>query len=663
MAISIPVYTGEGPYIFVSYAHGDAAQVYPELQWLSKQGVNIWYDEGISPGREWREELGRAIRECSMLVFFVSATAVESPHCRREVNDALDLGINCLTVYLEDTVLPDGMRLSLSGLQAILKYDQIRESFRAKLLAGVTEKAPVFSPSSDPNPNPNPNPNPGASQKVIWGFTVVALVLLVVFIASQFRAVERMANVSPTGVNRAAGSVDVSRPVPGFSNRAAIAVMPFINLSEDNSQEYFADAITEDLITGLQSFQSFPVIARTSTFQYKNSDADAPTIATELGAGYVIEGSVRKVSEQVRINVQLANHLGKHIWADKFDFDYRDVLAIQDALTVQVLKAIEPRLIVSEADRARRVRTEDMEAWDYYIQAVPNTLAPWAFTNLNGQPISLAQEELAKSLLLKALKLDPQFPAAYRLLNHIESWSSARMFRSGEFEAGSAALVRAIEYGKQARQLSPFEPTVCSCLAADLFIVGETGSALRLQEEALRQNPSNAIVHGILAKFLQVTGDYERALEEINIAKRLGPRSMSMSYFLTWEASIYQSLGQFDKAVELTEDALLLSPLNYDAQLTKIISLLAMGDGPRAVKSLQDLSDSTPGKFFPIAIFPAEFPKSAAALIALTDGGDLGSMSYQEGIYAIFAQLGWSAMRDNQATQFMPEDLPGVLPN
>jgi len=268
MEAPFPAYDGDDPYIFVSYAHEDVTEVYPDLAWLRDQGVNIWYDEGISPGSEWREELGRAIRKSKLMVFFVSPESVHSLHCRREVNDALDLNLDCLVVYLQKTDLPDGLRLSLSGLQAIFKYDSPIGVFRAKLLEGVVIRTDqILSPAAQP-----PKTKSGAAKAVMWGFGVLVLLGLLIFGAMKFVAPQNATTTDPDN-SFSLFRVDVSKPVPGFSNRAAIAVMPFINLSQDNAQEYFADGITEDLITGIQSFQSFPVIARTSTFQYKNSKA------------------------------------------------------------------------------------------------------------------------------------------------------------------------------------------------------------------------------------------------------------------------------------------------------------------------------------------------------------------------------------------------------
>jgi tetratricopeptide (TPR) repeat protein len=282
-----------------------------------------------------------------------------------------------------------------------------------------------------------------------------------------------------------------------------------------------------------------------------------------------------------------------------------------------------------------------MQAWDYYLQAVPNTLEPWSFSNLNGQTVSKAQGELARSLLLKALEIDPQFASAYRLLNHVESWNAYALYEVGENAEGTAALQRAISYGKQARQLSPFEPSLCSCLAADMLVIGDVDSALGLQIEAKEQNPSNANVRGILAKILQVKGEYQKALEEIAIAKRLSPKGMSMSYFLTWEASIHQSMGNFKTAVATAESAMLLSPVNTGAQYIKIISSLALGNDVVAEAAVQALRSSTPEGIRLLVLFADVFPASVADKITLIDGRSFAGMSYQQGLDAILAQFGW----------------------
>jgi TolB-like protein len=436
---------------------------------------------------------------------------------------------------------------------------------------------------------------------------------------------------------------DVVDPIPGFSGRAAIAVLPFVNMSNDTEQEYFADGITEDLITGLQSFQSFPIIARTSTFQYKGSALDIREIADTLGAGYVIEGSVRKVGDDVRINAQLINAEGNHVWAENYDFKFEDVLRIQSELVSKILLAIEPELIITEADRTRYVRTEDMEAFDYFLRAATNTFAPWAFTDINGHIVTPDRMKSAREHALKAVELDPGFAAAWRLLNHIDgSWLINYPYLLNP-EEQKEMLQRSIEYGERSRLLSPFEPSVCSCLSAMLIMNGDIEKALLLQEESLRLNPSNAIARAVMAKLLHMTGgDRERALQELAIAKRLSPEDLAMTSFLFFEAEILQAAGRFDEAIAAARQASLLAPNNQDAKFVIITSLYAADREPEARDAVARLRRDAPANFTPESIWDIGFPASVAAEVQLDSGQPLAGLSYNEGLRLVLDDLGWS---------------------
>jgi TolB-like protein len=478
----------------------------------------------------------------------------------------------------------------------------------------------------------------------------IALMLLIGVMAVQLSSgPESNRNTHPAGSMTAAdtsvfeSSVDVSEPVPGFSGRAAIAVIPFVNMSDDPDQDYFADGITEDLITGLQSFQSFPIIARTSTFRYKGTATDIREIASALGAGYIIEGSVRKVGDDVRINVQLINRLGQHVWAEKYDFKFEDVLQIQSQLVGKIMLAIEPELIITEADRSRYVRTEDMEAFDYYLRAATNTFLAFGFTDLNGRAVTPERLELARELALKAVAVDPNFAAGWRLLTHIDGSLAVNMAYLFTEEERQVILERAVGYGEMSRQLSPFEPSVCSCLAAILLMLGDLEDAYVLQEEALRQNPSNATVHAIMGKILQVMGEEQRALEEINIAKRLSPEDMAMTSFLFFEAEIHQDAGRFDEAVAAAKRSRFFAPLNYDAEYVKITSLYASGQRELARDAVAQLRADTPDGFKPESAWTGTFPTAVAESVVLASGESLTGLSYNEGLRVLFEDLGWPA--------------------
>ncbi len=630
-----PAYKGDDPYIFVSYLHEDASAVFPELTWLKHLGFNIWFDEGIEAGTEWREEIGRAIKHASLFLYFVSPESVQSGNCHKEVSLADKEHIPIVAIHLKNTDLPDGLDLTLSDRQALLKYELPYQEYQQKLESRISSylDQPIIQAVVEERKKTVP------IMASVIGLVVLATGL---FFYNQQDVQQTIDATTDHPMDEPDATINAPKPIPGFSGRAAIAVLPFVNMSDDPQQEYFADGLTEDLITGLQSFRSFPIIARTSTFKYKDKPEDVRDIAAALGAGYIIEGSVRKVDEDVRINVQLINHQGRHVWAESYDRKFQDVLRIQAELVGKIMLAIEPELIISEADRVRFVRTEDMEAFDYFLRAAANTYAPFAFTDLNGRVVSPERLELARGYATKAVELDPSFAAGWRMLNHIDGSYVVNFAYLFSQEEQKAIIKRAIEYGQRSRQLSPFEPTVCSCLAAMLLMNGDVDDARLLQEESLKQNPANALVHAVMAKILQVSGENQRALDEIALAKRLSPEDMAMTTFLYFEAAIYQDLGDFDKAVVAAKKSLLLSPINYDSEYVKIASLFASGERLLAQTALTKLRVRTPEDFKPSSGWAQPFPQSVADNVTLANGVSLQELNYNEGLRLMFEDLGWA---------------------
>jgi tetratricopeptide (TPR) repeat protein len=283
-----------------------------------------------------------------------------------------------------------------------------------------------------------------------------------------------------------------------------------------------------------------------------------------------------------------------------------------------------------------------MEAFDYFLRAATNTFVSFGFTDLNGQPVTPERLELAREYALKAVELDPNFAAGWRLLNHIDGSYLVNLAYLFTPEEQWAVLERAIEYGQISRQLSPFEPTVCSCLAAMLLMHGDVEEALLLQEESLRQNPSNATVHAVMAKILHVFGEDERALEEITIARRLSPEDMAMTTYLYFEAEIHESAGRFVQAIAAANKALLLAPKNYDAHYIKITSLYASGQRDQALAAVARLREDTPAGFRPTSAWGTVFPGSVAKSVTVQSGQSLSGLDYNEGLGLVFKELGWS---------------------
>jgi TolB-like protein len=223
-------------------------------------------------------------------------------------------------------------------------------------------------------------------------------------------------------------------------DKPSIAVLPFQNMSDDPEQEYFADGMVEEIITALSRFRQLFVIARNSTFTYKGRAVDVKRVGRELGVRYVLEGSVRKAANRVRITGQLVDaSTGAHLWADRFDGALEDIFDLQDRITERVVSAIVPKLEQAEIERAKRKPTDNLDAYDYFLRAMASAYNRTREGN-----------DDALRLLRRAIQLDPDFASAYGLATNCYTWrkSNAWMTDSAQEIAETARLAwRAIELG------------------------------------------------------------------------------------------------------------------------------------------------------------------------------------------------------------------------
>ena len=240
-------------------------------------------------------------------------------------------------------------------------------------------------------------------------------------------------------------------PLP---DRPAIAVLPFANLSGDPEQEYFSDGISEDVITALSKLRWFFVIARNSSFTYKGRPVHMKRVAEELGVGYVVEGSVRKVGDRVRITVQLSDAAtGNNIWAERYDRALADVFAVQDEITEAIVAAIEPQLYAAETFRSRRKPPNSMDAWDLVMRALSH------FWRVTRQDYLVAQ-----ALLEKATTIDPNYGQALGVLATSQTFSAhmgwadmAAVVPLAERAARAAILADSEDPGR----ITHWDPSIC----------------------------------------------------------------------------------------------------------------------------------------------------------------------------------------------------------
>lgn len=260
-------------------------------------------------------------------------------------------------------------------------------------------------------------------------------------------------------------------------SRPSIAVLPFSNLSDDAAQDYFADGVVADIITGLSRIKWLLVIARNSSFIYKGTSVDVRQVGDELGVRYVLEGGVRKSGNRLRINTELLDAAtGGHLWAERFDGDLMDVFELQDVITEKVVAVVEPSVQKSEIERARRKRPESLDAYDLYLRAVPYTASQMP-----------ADARVAMQYLESALRIDPNYAAAHALLSWCHEWCFAR----GGF--GEADKLAAIRHARAALVSSTDDATALAIAGFVTTMLSKDHAAgLTATERALQQNPSCA---------------------------------------------------------------------------------------------------------------------------------------------------------------------------
>jgi TolB-like protein/tetratricopeptide (TPR) repeat protein len=336
-----------------------------------------------------------------------------------------------------------------------------------------------------------------------------------------------------------AGSLTPSLPTP---NRPSIAVLPFVNLSSDPEQEYFADGMVEDITTALARFRGIFVIARNSSFTYKGRAVDVKQVGRELGVRYVLEGSVRKAGRRIRIAGQLIDaETGAHLWADSFNGALEDVFDLQDRVTSNVVGAIAPTLILAEIKRAERKPTENLDAHDHYLRG----LASVRLWTRDGNCQGLEH-------FRKAIQLDPDLAAAYAMA----AWCYMRRKLHGWMNDPTAEIDEAVRLARKAVHLGQ-DRALPSCMGGYVLGVFERDfdEAAALVDRSLTINPNSAYAWGLSAWVRVWKGEPDLAIEHAAKAERLSPLDPSMYSIRAAAACAHFLLHRYDIASSLAEQA------------------------------------------------------------------------------------------------------------
>ena len=338
------------------------------------------------------------------------------------------------------------------------------------------------------------------------------------------------------------------KPVLALPDKPSIVVLPFQNMSGDPEQEYFTDGMVEDVITALSRIRWLFVIARNSSFAYKGKSPNIREVGRELGVRYVLEGSVRKAANRLRITGQLIDtSTGAHLWADRFDGDLEDVFELQDQVTSNVIGAIAPKLEQAEIERAKRKPTESLDAYDYYLRGMAS-IYRWTSEDMSE----------ALQLFYKAIELDPDFASAYGLAAWCYYWRMANGWTTDRTQE----VAEVIRLAGKARDLGKDDAVALSFGGLALGLVaGEVKAGAALVDRALVLNPNLSAgwsASGFLKTFL---GDHDTAIEHEARAMRLSPLDPLMFNMHHVTALALYFAGRYDEAGQMAERALRERPI------------------------------------------------------------------------------------------------------
>ena len=351
---------------------------------------------------------------------------------------------------------------------------------------------------------------------------------------------------APAPSPRSAGQDgELSRLALPALDRAAIAVLPFTNLSGEAEQEYFSDGISEDIITALSKLRWFYVIARNSSFVYKDKSVHLKQIADELGVAYVVEGSVRKEGDRVRITAQLNDvATGSHVWAERYDRCLADVFAVQDEITQSIVAAIEPQLYAAENFRAQRKAPDSMDAWDLVMRALSHY---WRVTRQDNV--------VAQALLEKAIKIDPQYGQALGVLaaSHIFGVHMGWEDRGKAVPAAERAALAAIHADSE-------DAWAHHALGSVYLFTRRFDDCLAEFELALELNPSFSPARGYYGVALAYCGRWEEGDRVARQALRLSPRDPFAAVYYGVTSYCQFVGGNYEVAIGLAREALRLRP-------------------------------------------------------------------------------------------------------
>ncbi len=522
-----PSYDGENPFVFVCYAHADQDVVYEEIEWLSHQGVNIWYDEGISAGKNWRAEIGTSIDGASWVLFYISRASLESDHCNREINLALDEGKEIIPIYLEDVPLTPDLKIGLNRVQAIHRDRQSSESYRSSILAALNPNSSVTGMTSDQDSKIPGKPR-FRHRKHLLIATGLAIVLML------FATV-----LSPPIEEPVTESTDTADEKP------YVLVVPFdVSAANDKAWDPFADQMTREIIRKLRRVSGIKTVPAPSAFAF-NANKTRPHIQSELPeVRYVLDGLISVESNSnIRVSLSLEDLKdGKILWDDDHFVrdDHVDLFAVQSEVARSVSAALQVAVHEGEEQALNELPTSDLAAYALYNEGIE-------FQNIS------TNETLIHSIenFDAALELDPDFSLAY-----VAKAISYRQ-RMTFFEPPIDMLSYVHAAATNAIALDPASAYARSALGMAYLQSWHFDDAWRYLSDARSRDPRIGITHTGLALYYTSLGDKQRAFESLAAADDQDPLNPEIA---GWAIFIHFLFGETASGMKLADEKVRLFP-------------------------------------------------------------------------------------------------------
>jgi TolB-like protein/tetratricopeptide (TPR) repeat protein len=544
--------------VFISYASADATIANRVCELLESRGITCWIaPRNVRPGDLYADAIVQAINACRMLIVILSESAVGSGHVLREVERASAKNRPLISLRIAPVTLPPALEYFLSASHWLDAVDGRVERALPQLIEAVQGHLHV-APGAPIAPLPEAPRKSARGRLALWIGGIALLATIGFLLADKLRtAPPAAAALAP------AAAPDTFAPAPH-----SLAVLPFVNLSGDARDEYFSDGLSVELLDSLARIRDLQVVARTSSFAFKNKSLDVTDIARRLNVGAVLEGSIRKVGKHVRIAANLVNaRTGFRLWSNSFDRDLTDILSLQTEIATAVTTALQAALFADTASLLELGGTKNSQAFDAYLRG----------ERLVGSPLDEAGTRMQFAAYDEAIRLDPQFAKAYvakALAEVIFATNSAATADA------RASFERARDAARRAVALAPDLGEAHSALGfvLDAGFQDYAGAAAE-HERALLLSPGNSRVLLMSARFLSEIGRSEAAVRNAQRAVVLDPIN----------AGAYRVLGlvllythRYADAITAYDRALSINPQAVQVTANRGLALLALGQSTAA---------------------------------------------------------------------------------